>query len=175
MDTNNEAVGAFEAASLLGCHFTRPGKLADSGELTRKIISAAGGREYAIYSRRECEDNWREYEELVRAGDFDGRPRAREDLRMSVLRELSKKDRPKILFSDAIGVDEAASMLRVYHTRVPRMIAEGRLVARVPWSLRTDGMKGRWIISKKSVVELSRELDRLEKAGKKRGRPRQPA
>ena len=170
----NEAVGAFEAAALMGVHWTRPKRLAEAGILSCRVIGGRGGKEIAIYSMRECEENWRDYEGLVRSGDFEGRPRSGESLRPAVLRAFGAKGRPQISYDDAAHIHEAAEILRVFRTRVPRLIAEGRLVARKLWSTRAGSAKA-WIVSRKSAERLSKEIDAAEEAGKKRGRRRQPA
>lgn len=171
----NEAIGSYEAACLMGLHFVRPKRMAESGILTSRVIGGGSGREFAIYSMRQADKNWREYEEIVLAGELIGRPRAYEHLRPVVLRVLGEKGRTQIDFDDAIGIDEAAKILRVYPTRVPRLIEEGRLVARKLWSDRAGGSSRWWIVSRESAKKLCREIDKAEAAGKKRGRVRQPA
>lgn len=170
----NEAIGAYEAACLMGLHFSRPKKLVDSGILQMKVIAGGNGRKFAIFPMRQCEQLWREYEDLVRSGELMGRPRAYESMRPAALKALGTKGRVQIAYDDAIGIDEAAEILRVYPTRVPRMIEEGRLVARRLWSDRA-GTARIWIVSRESAEKLCRELDKSEAAGTKRGRRRQSA
>lgn len=170
----NEAIGSFEAACVMGLHWVRPKKMADAGLLDCRIIGGEAGRAFAVYGLRQAEQNWREYEELIRTGEFGGRPRAYEHMRSAALRVLGEKGRPQIAYEDAIDIDEAARILRLYPTRVPRLIADRRLVARKLWSERTSSPK-LWIVSKQSAEKLCRELDKAEAAGKKRGRIRQPA
>lgn len=170
----NEAIGAFEAACVMGLHWARPKKMADAGLMDCRIIGGAGTRAFAVYGLRQAEQNWREYEELVRTGEFEGRPRAYDHMRPAVLRVLGEKGRPQIAFEDAIDVEEAARILRLFPTRVPRLIADGRLVARKLWSDRASSPR-LWIVSRHSAEKLCREIDKAEAAGKKRGRIRQPA
>lgn len=170
----NEAIGAYEAACVMGLHWVRPKRLADDGVLACRVIGGVSGKAVAVYSLRQAEQNWREYEELLRSGQFEGRPRAYAHMRSAVLRVLGEKGRPQIAFEDAIDVEEASKILRVYHTRVPRLIADGRLVARKLWSDRSNASR-LWIVSKESAKKLSRELDKAEAAGTKPGRLRRPA
>jgi hypothetical protein len=170
----NEAVGAYEAAGIMGVHFSRPRRLAEKGDLSSRVVGGGKSASFAVYSLRECEENWRDYEELVRSGELFGRPRAWESNRPAALRALGAKGRPQILFEDAIGVDQAAEILRVFPTRVPRMIEEGKLIARRLWSDRASESK-LWIVSKKSAEALAKSMDAAEREGTKRGRRRHPA
>lgn len=170
----NEAIGAFEAACVMGLHWARPKKMADAGVLSCRIIGGGSSSQIAVYGLRQADQNWREYEELLRTGQVEGRPRAYEHMRPAALRVLGEKGRPQILFEDAIDIEEAARILRVFSTRVPRLIADGRLVARKLWSDRSSSPK-LWIVSRHSAEKLCREIDKAEAAGKKRGRIRQPA
>lgn len=164
----NEAIGTWEAACLLGVHWTRPKKMAESGVLSARAVGGAEGREFAVYSARECNDNFLEY--ASRRGSH-GRGRTAVDLRPDVIKQLSAKGRPQIDFEDAVGVTEAAEILGVFWTRVARMVDEGKIVGRVLWSNRGDRSR-LWIFSRKSCTACAKEIRRLEAAGEKLGRPR---
>ena len=160
----------------MGVHWTRPRRMADAGRLTARVIAASGDVEFAVYSRQECEADWEEYEELILAGEGAlGRPRTKVSDRHAVLRVLSSPKIPHIDFDDAIGVEEASRILRVFYTRIPRMVSEGKLIGRRLWSARGVPGRANWIISKRSAIELSKAISKQEAAGTKRGRRRQPA
>lgn len=164
----NEAIGTWEAACLMGVHWTRPKKMADGGVLSARAVGGAEGREFAVYSARECDENFLEY---AKRRDAHGRGRTAVDLRKDAIKQLSANGRPQIDFEDAIGVSEAAEILGVFWTRVARMVDEGKIVGRVLWSNRGDRSR-LWIFSRKSCVACAKEIRRLEAAGKKLGRPR---
>lgn len=168
----NEAIGTWEAACLLGVHWTRPKKMAEGGILSSRAVGGANGREFAVYSASECDENFLKYAEAVRRGGGpQGRGRTAVDLRPDAIKRLSAKGRPRIDFEDAIGVLEAAEILGVFWTRVARMVDEGKIVGRVLWSDRGDRSR-LWIFSRKSCTACAKENRRLEAAGKKLGRPR---
>lgn len=164
----NEAIGTWEAACLMGVHWTRPKKMADAGIISIRTICGGEGREFAVYSARECDENFADYES---GRDKQRRPRTAVDMRPDALKMLGGRDRPKIDFDDAIGVGEAAEVLGVYWTRVARLVDEGRIVGRVLWSARGGGSR-LWIFSRKSCVSWAKEVRRLEASGEKKGRPR---
>lgn len=163
----DEAIGTFEAAGLLGVHFTKPAKMHAKGELSARELVGSDSRRFVVYSRQECEENFAEYDGAERVG----RPRTRVDERPATVRRLDAKKVPKIAYGDAIGVNEAADILGVWHTLVPRLVHEGKLVGRILWSERS-GSPRVWIISRSSVERRAAETRRLEEAGKKVGRPR---
>lgn len=172
-----QAVGPFEAAAIMGVHFTVPPRMADRGLLSvhRMGESSAGEdqeRAYSIYDGAECEENYREYDAKVssRGGKSDRRPRAWLHLRPDVIKHLKSIKTP-IAFDDAIGVMEAAKLLGVSHTLVPRYLRDGRLVGRVLWSHRGRGTRV-WIVSRKSCLANAREFRAREAAGTKPGRLR---
>ena len=166
----DEAIGAYEAAGVLGVHFTRPGKLADQGVLSSRVIAANDGRSFSVYSARECDENFLEYEERRGLGKA-GRPRTAADGRGEALRRLAAKKKPCIDFGDAIGVGEAAKILGVFWTLVPRLAKDGKIVGRILWSERADRSR-LWIFSRSSVEARASEVKRQEDAGTKVGRPR---
>lgn len=172
------AIGSYEAAGLLGTHFTQPRKLVEKGQLSAHIIAESAysddpSRSYAIYNAQECEANYAEYDERVtaRGGKNDRRPRAWLHLRPETLRRL-KAVKKHIEFDDAIGVGEAAKILGVHVSFVPRMILSGKIVGRRPWNPR--GLAGAkiFIVSRKSCQANAREIRAAQAAGKKPGRPR---
>lgn len=163
----DEAIGAFEAAALLGVHFTKPMRMWEKGEISARELMGDDARRFLVYSRKECDENFEEYQ----SGTRSGRPRTREVDRPLAQRRLSAKGRPSIAFGDAIGAREAAEILGVWHTLVPRLAREGKIVGRVLWSDRTRTSK-LWIFSRASVEQRAAEIRRLEEAGTKVGRPR---
>jgi hypothetical protein len=170
-----QAVGAYEAAGLMGIHYSRPQKLVEKGLLSvhrveESVHVAKLTKHQAIYDSRECEKDFAEYEELINSGEHGKRPRAWLHLRPEAIRHLQKVEHP-IAFSDAIGVAEAAKILKVVVSFIPRMIARGDIVGRRPWSRRGAGSRI-YIISRQSCVENVKQVRSLEAAGKKVGRPR---
>jgi hypothetical protein len=93
------------------------------------------------------------------------------DSRHEFLRTLSDKDRPAILYADVIGSYEAAEILGVWHTLVPRLAKSGRIVGRRVWSGRA-GSARLWIYSRKSCEECAAKMRSLEEKGISVGRPR---
>lgn len=171
----NEAVGTYEAAALMGVHFTRPKRMADMGLIACRELETSGGATFAVYSSEECNANFEDYvknnEARRQAGEKVGRPRGYLDDRRTVLRVLSDSRRPQISFEDAIGVVEAAKILGVFFTRVLRIVEEGKIVGRIVWSER--GSRSRlWILSRSSVESHAAVVRKLEASGLKKGRPR---
>jgi hypothetical protein len=167
----DEAIGAYEAAGVLGVHFTRPKRLAAAGVLSCRNIGGADGREFSVYSLRDCDENFRDYEKNRRNSGGAGRPRTGSTARSEALRRLAEKGRPKIAFGDAIGTDEAAKILGVYWTLIPRLVGDGKVVGRILWSERADRSR-LWIFSRESCEAWASEVTRQEDAGTKKGRPR---
>ena len=165
------AVGSWEAAGVLGIHFTQPAKLAEKGFLTvRKLksLSTAGVNTFAIYSFAECDKDFLDYED--RQASSGGRPRTRVDGRPAMLKKLAA-EKNQILFADAIGTHEAAEILGVHWTFPSRMARDGKIVGRMLHSDR--GRSSRlWIFSRASCEKNLREAKKLEAAGKKLGRKR---
>lgn len=165
------AVGSWEAAGVLGIHFTQPAKLGEKGLLTvRKLksLSAAGVNTFAIYSLAECDKDFLDYEE--RQSSSGGRPRTRVAERPAMLKKLAA-EKHQILFADAIGTHEAADILGVHWTFVSRMAREGKIVGRMLHSDR--GRAARlWIFSRVSCEKNLKATKKLEAAGKKPGRKR---
>jgi hypothetical protein len=171
----DEAIGAWEAAALMGIHFSKPQSMAAKGLLTHKIIHSSTGRQVAVYSRRAAEDNWSDYVAACRTGDRGkGRPRKFTASRPQALRLLAAARRPRISVADAISAYEAAEIMQIWHTRVPRMVREGVLVGRIANNLRTPKAKF-LIISARSARENAKRMAREEREGIKVGRPRAAA
>lgn len=172
-----QAVGSAEAAAILGVHFTQPRKMVEKGQLTAykpplSLYSADPSRSYAIYDGGECEENFQGYDEEYRArgGKTLRRPRAWVHTRPDALRHLKAVKTP-IAFADAIGMAEAAQILQVHESLIPRLVASGKVVGRKPWNPRAGGGKI-YILSRESCRANVREMKAREAAGKKPGRKR---
>lgn len=142
--------------------------MAEAGTISARVLGSSGEREFAVYSRRECEQNYRDYMAKRVVGR---RPRTALDNRPAILEALSPKDRPRIAFGDAISVYEAAKILGVWWTLIPRLAKEGKIVGRVLNSGRQNSSR-LWVISRQSCEQHGADVSRQEQAGTKRGRPR---
>jgi len=174
-----QGVSAGEAAAIMGLHFVMPKRMAEKGVLSAHVATESANvdepeRFYAIYDSAECDKNFREYEEKVaaRGGKNDRRPRGQLHTRPDVVAHLKTVKTP-IDFEDAVTLGEAAAILGVHHTLVPRMLRSGKIVGRVAWSPRGGGGARIWIVSRRSCLANVKEIKAAEAAGKKRGRPRQ--
>lgn len=173
----DQAVSSNEAAAIMGVHRGRPAVMADRGDITSRPLDGAkraktrGERVYAIYDGEECDANFREYDETLRqnGGRTERRPRSYVHLRPSVLRYLSTV--PRIDFSDAISVVEAARILHVTDSMVTRLVEMGRVVGRRVWSGEYDSPVMH-IISRKSCLENVRQVKLAATEGRSVGRPR---
>lgn len=172
------AIGSYEAAALMGVHFTQPRRMVDKGQLAAHIVADSAytpspSRAYAIYDAKECEANYADYEERVaeHGGSHYRRPRSWLHLRSEALRKL-KAVKQHIDFADAIGIGEAAKILGVHASFVPRLIEQGRILGRRPWNPR--GVTGAkiYIVSRRSCQQNVRDIRAAEANGKKPGRPR---
>jgi hypothetical protein len=175
--TTPQAVGAAEAAALLGMHWVMPGRLAERGLLTVSVSGVSASvddpeRRYAIYDSAECDANFEEYEDRVaaRGGKSERRPRSWLHMRPVVLKHLAGA--APVDFSDALTLSEAAALLGVHYTLVPRMLRAGKIAGRVAWNPRGRGESRVWIVSRASCLANVREVKALEAAGKKPGLPR---
>jgi len=166
----NEAIGAYEAAAVMGVHFSRPQRMVELGLISCKVLTGEGGRQFAVYSLRECDENFRAYEEEL-SKSTGGRPRTRVDARHEVLRALGAKGRPVIMLDDAISSQEAAEILGVWYTVISRIGARGDIVGRHLWSDRAPRSR-LWVWSRKSCEAFAVKVRKLEKAGERVGRPR---
>ena len=172
-----QAVGSAEAAAIMGVHFTQPRRMVEKGLLTAyqpplSLYSDDPSRLYAIYDGGECEQNYQGYDEEFRArgGKTVRRPRSWLHTRPDALRHLKAVKQP-IAFTDAIGMAEAAQILAVHESLIPRLVASGKIVGRKPWNPRSGGGKI-YILSRESCQANIREMRVREAAGKKPGRKR---
>lgn len=170
-----QAVGSYEAACLMGLHFSQPGKLHAKGRLSAHMIEgssyvATPSKTAAIYDSRECERDYAEYVERYDSGEHGRRPRAWLHLRPDAVAHLKAVKTP-IAFDDAIGVVEATKILGVHPSFVPRMITRGEIVGRQPYSRR--GRVARvYIISRRSCIANIKKKRAALAAGGVVGRPR---
>jgi hypothetical protein len=163
-----QAVGADEAAALMGVHFTTPRAMANKGKLiARSVRPGRGRRPPAIYDGSDCDRDWREYERNVESGLHRKRERAHAHRRPVVLKHLASVEH-RIEFDDSIGVQEAADILGVHPSLVPRMARKRQIVGRIAWSERATASR-LWIVSRKSCVANLKEIRQREAAGKKTG------
>lgn len=168
------ALGSWEAAALLGVHFTRPSRMMATGKLIGRTL--AGVRDepqfaIAVYSSADCERDYEEYRERVdqAGGKHYRRPRAWLHLREPVVRRLAREQN-LVEYADACSVAEAMHELRLVSTaQVCRMLREGKLVGRRPYSERNNQSKSLWIISRRSVEEWKKNIVAREAAGVKPG------
>jgi len=172
-----QAVGSAEAAAIMGIHFTQPRRMVEKGLLTAyqppmSLYTDSPSRRVAIYDGGECAANYEAYDErcLARGGKINSRPREWVHTRPEALRHLKAVKTP-IAFADAIGMAEAAQILQVHESLIPRMVASGKIIGRRPWNPRGGG--GRiYILSRESCQANVREMKAREAAGKKPGRKR---
>lgn len=168
----DQAVGAYEAAAIMGVHFTTPRKMVLKGLLTCHESSSAHAddptRVTSIYDGREAQRDFEDYEEKIaaRGGKTERRPRAWLHMRPEVEKRLRAVKVP-IAFDDAISLSDAAEMMKVHWTLVARMLRQGKLVGRLAWSKR--GQSKLWIVSRASVRDNIRVVKAAEAAGKKPG------
>lgn len=167
-----QALGAFEAAAVLGVHYSTVARMAEKGLVgSRACPSGAGTKAVTIYDGKSCDENFLDYEATVATeGGTGKRPRAWLHLRPEALKRLRAVE-TKIPFADAVTTAEAAEILSVHVSFIPRMIARGDIIGRRLWSPR--GREERvYLVSRASCVENVRQVRRLQAAGKKTGRPR---
>lgn len=166
----NPAIGPYEAACLLGVHWTRVPKMAAAGILSfRTIKSSTGKPRLRVYSMSDVNANWTDYQHLVREGQLPRRRRSREDLRPGMLKELAAI-KQHIDFYDAISIYEAAEIMGVWTSFPARMVAAGEIVGRKLISHR-EGASRCMIYSRKSCEENA-EMARKMQADGRQGRPR---
>jgi hypothetical protein len=171
------ALGSWEAACLLGTHWTQPKKMAEKGLLTTRVLRSPivknPDRFFSVYSMDECEQDFADYDEAMRAGGTGKRERASVSERPGMLKRLAAV-KHKITFGDAVSSGDASEILGVHWTFCARLALAGKIVGRILINDRNRG--GRcWIFSRASCeanVSLAR---RLEAAGTKKGRKRKPA
>jgi len=170
----DQAIGSYEAACLLGVHWTTPHRMAEKGLLTtRTLLSPVvsdSERVFTVYSLAECEKDWEDYAEKLKQGGSGKRPRAAVDLRPPMLKLLAAVAVP-ILFGDAVSTGEAAEILNVHWTFPPRLAAQGKIIGRIVTNARNNRSRC-WIFSRASCEANVSTARRLQTAGKKPGRPR---
>jgi hypothetical protein len=174
-----QAVGAYEAAALMGVHFTQARKMFLKGELQghkcHSVHNDNPSRRTLIYDGRECEANYQDYlaKLVARGGKTERRPRENIARRLEVVRHLEAVTNP-IAFDDAISLSDAKVIAGVHWTLVARYLRQGRILGRVALSMRGAQSKSRlWIVSRKSVMAESRTMRAREAAGSKPGTKRQ--
>jgi hypothetical protein len=170
----DQAIGSWEACCLLGTHWTQPAIMSKKGLLSsrtlRSPVSDGDVRTFAIYSSRECLQDYDDYEQRQKSAKR--RPRAHIYLRDEGLRHLRDVE-PKIRYGDAIGVADAAEILGVHWTFPPRMVRSGKIVGRLIHNGRAGKTRDRLLIfSRESCEKNAAEAKRLLKKGTKTGRPR---
>lgn len=131
--------------------------------------------ESAIYSLRDCDENYCDYMQglIDNNGKTVRRPRSEEYLYRhdEMLEKLAAVD--PILYDDAISTAQASAILGVHVTWVNHLIREGKVRARPAINERKSG--GRvYLVSRRSCEEHRAEVLALERVGRKPGRPRLP-
>jgi hypothetical protein len=172
------ALGSYEAACVLGVHFTQPARMAEKGLLTTASATgspkgAGAAKAFAVYSLDECQRDYEDYEERRRQPGPQKRARTMVDERGPMLKRLAALEH-QITFADAIGTLEAAEILGVHFSFPPRLAAEGKIIGRVLINDRR-GASRVWIFSRASCQKNAATTRRLEEKGAKRGRPRRRA
>lgn len=170
----DQAIGSWEAAAVMGVHFTQPAVMVRKGVLKSRAIKGpkgGAGRSFAIYSLRECDDDYRDYE----SGQTERtrrRARTQTSMRPAALRKL-KANAVQIDFDDAVGCVEAAGIMGCHFTWPPRAAARGDIVGRILHNGRDDSDLDRiWIFSRRSCESNAAAARAQVHAGKKIGRPR---
>lgn len=167
---NNAALGPYEAACLLGVHWTRVAKMGATGILKiRTLKSSTGSSRIRVYSFLDVDENWTDYQYQLREGQLRRRERVNSDLRPGMLKEIAAI-KNHIDFYDAISVYEAAEIMGVWHSFPPRMVASGVIVGRKLISHR-EGPSKSMIYSRKSCeenAEMARKMCDEPRIGRKR-------
>lgn len=170
----DQAIGSYEAACVMGVHWTTPKRMADKGLLTMRTLQSPivsdPERVFTVYSLAECEKDWEDYSEQLKHGGSGKRPRAGIDLRPPMVKALAIVE-PKIAFGDAVSTGEAAEIMGVHWTFPPRMAQQGKIVGRVVVNARNKRSRC-WIFSRASCEANVSTARRLQAAGKKKGRKR---
>jgi hypothetical protein len=173
------ALGSYEAACVTGTQWSRPAKLAKEGKLVYRPLESGWSlekkNEFFLYSLRDCDENYRDYLESVATGSLPGRKRSEECIaqREPMLARLREVE--QILYDDAIGTSEAATILGVHITMVNRMVREGKLRARKAFNDRHGEGKGSvYIVSRRACEENRHKYAALEASGTKTGMKRSP-
>lgn|GEM_PF-2405015 len=178
-DIVNMALGATEAAAVMGVHWSVPPRMADRGWIAARTLETTEGQErrVQVYDGLECQTNWEEYDRKVveRGGMNDRRPRAWVHTRDPILTVLARVPQElRIPFDDAISAYEASEILRVHPSFVPRLAKAGHIVGReLAGRDRTKRPhRPSWIFSRASCVRNLQLVRSLQAEGDKAGRPR---
>lgn len=170
----DQAIGSYEAACVMGVHWTTPKRMADKGLITtrtlRSPVVSDPERVFTVYSLAECEKDWEDYAEQLKQGGSGKRPRAGGDLRPAMVKALATVEHP-IEFGDAVSTGEAAEIMGVHWTFPPRMAQKGKIIGRVVVNARNNRSRC-WIFSRASCEANVSTARRLQAAGKKKGRNR---
>ena len=166
-----QALGAFEAAAVMGVHFATPARMVEKGLIVARLVPLAGGVKVTpIFDGRSCEEDYLDYEAQLAEGGSGKRPRSYLDLRPQALKVLRAVETP-IAFADAVTTSEAAEILSVHVSFIARMIARGDIVGRRLWSPR-GAAERIYIVSRASCVANAQKVRREQAVGGKVGRPR---
>lgn len=167
-----QAVGGFEAAAILGLHFTVPYRLAKEGKLTSHSHEVNdSGRQITFFDGEECDENWCDYAvKMAMEGGTGRRPRTNSQHRKAVLKYLAGVEH-KIQLSDAIPSAEAAKIMGTHISWVTRLCSEGKLAGRRLWSPRST-KQPQWMISRKSALANLAGAKATFSTGKMQGRVR---
>jgi hypothetical protein len=172
--TIDMAIGSWEAACLLGVHWTTPARMVAKGLLTARTLSSPvisdPERVFTVYSLAECEKDWEDYSEKMKHGGTGKRARMAVDLRPPMLKLLAAV-KHKIAFGDAIGTGTAAEVMGVHFSFPTRMANNGKLVARILANDRNNRSRC-WIFSRAACEANASTARRLQSTGKKKGRHR---
>ena len=175
MAGKNLAIGTWEAACVLGVHFTTVRRMVVKGMIRgRELQSNSGDRVFQVYSLEDCEENYAEYVEGCRknGGSAPKHPRTMVHMRHDALERLQNEP-AKVAFDDAISATEAGELLGVHPSFTNDLVERGAIVGRVLWSDRQDSGSSRlWVFSRKSCEKNRAAVTALEQAGLKVGRPR---
>ena len=170
----DQAVGAYEAACLLGVHWTTVGRMVAKGLLTSREMLSPTVREpervVAVYSLAECEADYAEYVEQLKHGGSGKRPRGSIDLRPAMVKAIAAIEQP-IEFGDAISSGEAARILGVHWCFPSRLVSQEKIIGRVLTNNRNKRSRV-WVYSRSSCEANASTCRRLQENGRKIGRNR---
>jgi hypothetical protein len=160
------ALTADEAAAILGVNSTYPKKYGSQGDLLCRVISNPfSGRDFFVFSLSDCLNNRFRYVNTPTTR----RPRAEKHKHKGreLIKQITKSGDPQILFGDAISVWEAANILGVTRSFVPRMCESGLIAGRRAFGrdLRQSARRSLWIISRMSCVINRQDYLRKRQCG----------
>lgn len=169
------ALGSYEAACVMGLHFTQPARMAAAGRLLSKPLAAAWTdsqeRLTQVYSLHDCDDDFQAY--ASHGDDVPHRARGYVHLRVPMLKRLADAH-PRILFDDAIGTGDVAALLCVHPTAVQKLVERGSLHPRRPANDRNPCARV-FIFSRAECLADRQKVAALERAGRKPGPRRRVA